>query len=690
MFKHMVASTTSAIASIQSSLSTKNHGNAIPQLKALKNEIIGHPERKRALVNPDSGIVSTLLGVLNSTENDMELRLEAAIVLASLSQTTGLWSASGPDSDSGSHDASAQRTLDILLQVVSEVESSPNLILTCFRAVVSLIGQNVDPAPIWSSSLPTLTRILQCASTSAKPMAYQQAAYAASLLSTYREDIPLNDYDAEVIHAALVGIVIYVTQLGTLTTEATGLFSKLLECCLSAIAALTTSSPTLSTQLAVAGRLSQYRCASDDAPMVTTLLRLVKHQSNAIRLGSASCLTNLFKYGSIPRRYHKEIASSVLPILVRLFDDTNQKRQACLVLTDLVKNSDDMQRAACDARAITKLSAILQQRSDLQQERIVESALLAVAAITLHKDEYRKLVIDAKVVPLIVSSMNHPSAPVRAAACQCARSLSRSVAVLRTSLIDAGVASAVFGLMSDSDLKVKTSATAAVCNLVLEFSPMRGNILESGIIAKLSESVRSENAELRLNAVWAIKHIVCAADTEIKARVLKEISSALLLKVCDDAEVAIQEQACEIIRNMVCGKPDSIDLLIESIGIERLCDFLVRKLNSKDSEIVVSAVYSLVHIAAGSERHRMILMQRSAILESLHIHLGSEVVNIRLGAVWTIINLTWQEDETTASERRSRINALESLGFLAKLHVLENDRSPDVRERVKTALGQLQ
>jgi len=46
-----------------------------------------------------------------------------------------------------------------------------------------------------------------------------------------------------------------------------------------------------------------------------------------------------------------------------------------------------------------------------------EAALLAIAAITLQQDEYRKQVIDAKVVPLIVNAMSHPSAKVRTAAC---------------------------------------------------------------------------------------------------------------------------------------------------------------------------------------------------------------------------------------------------------------------------------
>lgn len=685
----MVAPNASQGDDLYVDISSADEQIAITSLRTLKNDLIGYPDRKREAVQ--SGVVPKLAKILQIRANPDAIKIQAAIVLASLCQSEAV--SFRCDNDKGcTWQFEERHIIDILLHCISESSSVPLLVSPCLRALNSMILAGADNSAIWSKHLGALITISQAASNnSAKSIAIQQATYVASLFSTFDGNVEVEPHQAEVVLASLIGITINITQLGNRIIEGSSPGVKLLEATLSALGAMTRSNATFATQLAVAGRLSHYKCVSDECPMVTTLLRLVRSDSNLIRLGSSSCLTNLFRHGATPRKSHKEIALSAVPILVRLFDDVSLRSRASYILTDLVKDSDDMQRAACDAGAIQRLSTILQQhRTSSVYERTIETALLALAAITLQKDEYRKQVIDAKVVPLIVASMGHTSPRIRAAACQCARSLSRSVAMLRTSLIDAGVATAVFELMSDPDIAVKTSATAAVCNLVLEFSPMRRMILDSGILVLLGKLCIDGNAELRLNAVWAIKHIVYAADTDVKMALLHELKSDLILQLCDDAEAAIQEQACEVIRNMVCGKPENIDLLIDCIGIEKLADFLLRKLLSNVSEIVISAIYSVVHIAAGAERHRMILMQRASILEALHHHLAAESEEIKIGAVWTIINLTWQEDEATASERRARINVLESLGFKQKLREMESDRSLDVRERVKTALAQLQ
>lgn len=137
--------------------------------------------------------------------------------------------------------------------------------------------------------------------------------------------------------------------------------------------------------------------------------------------------------------------------------------------------------------------------------KVRESTLRAIAALVPFKDEYRNALIDHGIVPYIVESLKtYPGRPsmkpseksekptqldednkfisqefginplsVLIAACGAVRHLSRSVSVLRTTLIDNGVVMPVFALLQHSDIDVQISATAATCNLVMDFSPMR-------------------------------------------------------------------------------------------------------------------------------------------------------------------------------------------------------------------------
>jgi hypothetical protein len=121
--------------------------------------------------------------------------------------------------------------------------------------------------------------------------------------------------------------------------------------------------------------------------------------------------------------------------------------------------------------------------------RYRESVLLALAAIAGDQDSMRKTVIEMGAATHIIEALvpytesNEQSAsasakggnpdPVLIAACKVTRSLSRSVSVLRTSLIDHGVAQPIFELLTHPNVKVQIAATEVITNLVLDVSPMR-------------------------------------------------------------------------------------------------------------------------------------------------------------------------------------------------------------------------
>ncbi len=212
------------------------------------------------------------------------------------------------------------------------------------------------------------------------------------------------------------------------------------------------------------------------------------------------------------------------------------REQAPAILAELIQEKPLLQKAAADAGAIKKISQMLKQTFDtidikpcpwspnisspppsgtgssrkigprgLRGDVVHimscrEGALRLLAAIADKEDKYRKTLMENGIVPCIIDSLvpfkeeilaelngqvQSPrkdkfspgtlgnSIPVIIAACSAARALSRSVSLLRTSLIDAGVAKPVFALLKHSNVSVLVEATNVVCNLVTDFSPMR-------------------------------------------------------------------------------------------------------------------------------------------------------------------------------------------------------------------------
>ncbi|KAJ4347587.1 hypothetical protein N0V95_005281 [Ascochyta clinopodiicola] len=250
-----------------------------------------------------------------------------------------------------------------------------------------------------------------------------------------------------------------------------------------------------------------------------------------------------------------------------------------LVLAELITGNKTLQTAAVDARIMSTLVQILKRSFErvrtnmkpLWQPRSVshevkdaaidsdsstlgrpglnagvvhayrcrESALLALAAIAGDQDGYRKLVIEMGAATHIIESLvpysessekdGNPDAVLKAA-CNATRSLSRSVSVLRTSLIDHGIANPIFELLNHQSVKVQIAATEVITNLVLEVSPMRTEIIEAGIMKTLCEHCRSANFDLRYGSLWALKHLCLGIPYAMKIQCLDELGVGFLMQ----------------------------------------------------------------------------------------------------------------------------------------------------------------
>ncbi|KAJ5477329.1 hypothetical protein N7539_007473 [Penicillium diatomitis] len=272
------------------------------------------------------------------------------------------------------------------------------------------------------------------------------------------------------------------------------------------------------------------------------------------------------------------------------------KEEAPTVLANLVMDDQDLQKHAVDGNALKRLSQLLKETYNPVPDKLQpmwnpdsdtpardpdtvspvcclgppgysptlchimryrESILKALAALVPFKDEYRKAVCKNGVVPYIIDALKprpidapaggastprnsaadgNPTATILAA-CGAARMLTRSASVLRTSLIDAGVAEPLFVLIKHPDIEVQIAATAAICNLALDFSPMKQAIITAGIVPILCEHARSTNIKLRIESLWALKHVVYNSPNDIRIKVIEALTPGWIRDIISSDQV---------------------------------------------------------------------------------------------------------------------------------------------------------
>ncbi|GAO17684.1 uncharacterized protein UV8b_01330 [Ustilaginoidea virens] len=208
-------------------------------------------------------------------------------------------------------------------------------------------------------------------------------------------------------------------------------------------------------------------------------------------------------------------------------------------------------------------------RNPLLAHRIIlrESTLKAIGALSAGKEDYRKALVSEDLVPYVVESLcEHPRKPRSAkdkkpanepaqsgpcpaygtnplsviiAGCHVVRTLARSVSILRTALVDHAVDMPIFRFLKHAEVNVQIAATATVINLVVEVSPVRELLTEKGVMKILCEHAHSDNAALRLNALWALKHFVDAVGPDLKKACLDQLEPGWLVQlICDDSQEA--------------------------------------------------------------------------------------------------------------------------------------------------------
>jgi hypothetical protein len=138
----------------------------------------------------------------------------------------------------------------------------------------------------------------------------------------------------------------------------------------------------------------------------------------------------------------------------------------------------------------------------------------------------------------VIASLSSPFANVRCAAAQCARSLSRSINIIKTALLDTDAASAFVQLLSPTeDRLTQLAILAVVCNVFIEFSPLKTVLLEmDGLVERIIE----------LTKIITPRGMARATSSQAAGVVEEEDESERMLEV----KALLRHHALTAIKNM--------------------------------------------------------------------------------------------------------------------------------------------
>ena len=219
---------------------------------------------------------------------------------------------------------------------------------------------------------------------------------------------------------------------------------------------------------------------------------------------------------------------------------------------------------------------------------------------------------------------------------------------------------------------------------------MKENILAAGGVRELASLSKSMDSILRLHSTWAIKNLLYRADRTLKQRVMEELTWPQLLTLLNDSEPEVQVQAVTIVRNLVFGKEDDIEMVVQYQNGEILSilERILSPTSGSSAEMKQHAVYAVSNISSGSDKHKEMIMQTMVLNSVLHCLRDQHSCELRVAAAWVIINLTWQDGADNAGVA-SRIERLKQMGFESQLESMVEDTSLNVKDRVMEALKSL-
>lgn len=421
---------------------------------------------------------------------------------------------------------------------------------------------------------------------------------------------------------------------------------------------------------------------------LSSIIDLAKDRYPRTRLLACMCLI-VIRNASPHFLQDIGIKTKLIHILLELLDDPGQVGdEAPFAFSSLIAQKEDLQKLALEANAIDKFHHHIKKGS--LHPRRYEGILLALADMCSKLESCRSKFLSLQVLNLVADALTDYNAGVRAAACICLKSVTRSIKNLSAGyFMNETIVIPLVQLFLDPSTSVQVAALGATSNIVVDFTTRKSIFVQCGGMKQLVQLAKSMESSVRSNALWALKNFVFQADNRLKEGVFSELTASLLSSLIRDPEPSVQEQALALVRNLVDGCINLIEFVFAEDGL--ILGAIGRQLQcASKAEIGIQGMYALCNVASGNEFHREAVMQllftqmgdknQSFVVKFLQ----SNDSQLRTATVWTIVNLTCPSSPGAPC----RLEKLRNAGIVSQIKNMVNDPCVDVKLRVRTVLGQ--
>lgn len=571
------------------------------------------------------------------------------------------------------------------------------------------------PLPMLASSLRTLIAVIQSKPDHYLLASYPQVAPAlaelikspstpASLVDLSCKLIPLlASTDTDYIQCAVYPLIASISNqmrqvISTLSSRGAGTVVPL-KSSLLALAHIIQESECiqlLSSSLNSPSGMGKFTINPQE--FMESLIILTRHPDQGVRIAAVAALVKITSFSSDSHQIRR-LTKPLLPTLVPLLDAEEKDPQVYRTLAIVFRDDAEAVQVAWETGVIEKVAAVVNTADTVNWSNsdLISSCLLVLVAFSMRDEIFRLAVMDTKVMDKVVGFMSSRSEnpismgslglrKVQLASCHLLRTLAHSVTLLRTGLATPEIAEGIHSLLSTSpdvvvrtyeqvygpgtlsdanreyleqqELEVKSAVMAAVCNIIPESSSLQSFMVEKGFLQLIIEGARSTYGPLRLNSVWALKHAIYEVEAEPRLQLLNEIVPSYLMKLCNDEEPQIQEQALGIIRNIACsGDLVAIVTMLERIRVDNFIQLLNEKLKDAHSalaardnqnldhynQVLIQIVYIICNMSMHTTVLRNLFLQHEEVLRQLLPLFSHPLDEIRSACTWVVINLVWQD-----------------------------------------------